>query len=82
LAAPWAGPLQKNSARAKRVVVLAADGTQRLCADVNGAVEGERLPTGVTMAEITLTKSVLHRPGQRPDDGDGPCAADCRRLTR
>ena len=48
---------------------------------VNGAAEGERLPSGVTMAEITLTKSVLHRPGPKPDDSDGPCAADCRRLT-
>jgi hypothetical protein len=49
---------------------------------VNGAAAGERRPTGVTTAEITLTKSVLHRPGPRPDDSDGPCASDCRRLTR
>jgi hypothetical protein len=49
---------------------------------VNGAAAGERRPTGVTMAEITLTKSVLHRPGPRPDDSDGPCSADCRGLTR
>jgi hypothetical protein len=48
---------------------------------VNGAAAGERLATGATMAEITLTKSVLHRPGPRPDDSDGPCANDCRRLT-
>ena len=48
---------------------------------VNGAAEGGRLPAGVTTAEITLTKSVLHRPGPKPDDSDGPCAADCRRLT-
>ena len=48
---------------------------------VNGAAEAERLPTGVTLAEITLTKSVLHRSGPKPDDSDGPCAADCRRLT-
>src|ERR1700756_339346 len=47
-----------------------------------GAAAGERRATGVTMAEITLTKSVLHRPGPRPDDSDGPCANDCRRLTR
>ncbi len=47
---------------------------------VNGSAAGERQPTGVTMAEITLTKSVLHRPGPRPDDSDGPCANDCRRL--
>ena len=49
---------------------------------VNGAAVGKRLPTGVTVAEITLTKSVMHRPGSKPDDSDGPRAADCRRLTR
>jgi hypothetical protein len=49
---------------------------------VNGAAAAVRRPTGVTMAEITLTKSVLHRPGPKPDDSDGPCASDCRRLTR
>ena len=48
---------------------------------VNGAAAGARLPTGVTMAEITLTKSVLHRPGPKPDDSDGPCSSDCRRLS-
>ena len=49
---------------------------------VNGSAAGERQTTGVTLAEITLTKSVLHRPGPRPDDSDAPCANDCRRLTR
>ncbi len=49
---------------------------------VNGAAAAERQPTGVTMAEISLTKSVLHRRGPKPDDSDGPCASDCRRLTR
>ncbi len=49
---------------------------------VNGTATGERRPAGVTMGEITLTKSVLHRPGPRPDDSDGPCANDCRRLAR
>ena len=49
---------------------------------VNGSAAGERQSTGVTMAEITLTKSVLHRPGARPDDSDGPCANDCRSLAR
>ena len=49
---------------------------------VNGAAAGERRETGVTMAEIKLTKSVLHRPGPKPADSDGPCANDCRRLTR
>ena len=49
---------------------------------VNGTAAGEPQLTGVTVAEITLTKSVLHRPGTRPDDSDGLCASDCRRLTR
>ncbi len=49
---------------------------------VNGTAESEQRSTGVTTAEITLTKSVLHRPGARPDDSDGPCASDCRRLAR
>lgn len=47
---------------------------------INGAAAGERRSTGETMATITLTKSVLHRPGPKPNDSDGPCAADCRRL--
>lgn len=47
---------------------------------VNGTATSEHQPTGATMAEIVLTKSVLHRPGPKPDD-DGPCASDCRRLT-
>jgi hypothetical protein len=42
----------------------------------------EQRRTGVTMAEITLTKSVFHRPGPKPADSDGPCASDCRRLAR
>jgi hypothetical protein len=49
---------------------------------VNGTAVSEHRPTGLTMAEITVTKSVLHRPGPKPDDSDGPCASDCRRLTR
>ncbi|HUN42412.1 MAG TPA: hypothetical protein VMU81_19135 [Acetobacteraceae bacterium] len=49
---------------------------------INGTAVSEQRLTGVTMAEITVTKSVLHRPGPRPDDGDGPCGSDCRRLTR
>jgi hypothetical protein len=48
----------------------------------NGMAASGTHPTGVTMAEIALTKSVLHRTGPRPDDSDGPCASDCRRLTR
>jgi hypothetical protein len=49
---------------------------------VNGTAASEHRPAGVTMAEITVTKSVLHRPGPKPDDSDGPCASDCRRLAR
>ncbi|HUB12475.1 MAG TPA: hypothetical protein VMB34_10990 [Acetobacteraceae bacterium] len=49
---------------------------------VNGAAAGERRASGDMMAEIALTRSVLHRPGPRPEDGDGPCANDCCRLTR
>lgn len=48
---------------------------------VNGMAVGEHQPAGLTTAEITLTKSVLHRPGAKPDDSDSPCASDCRRLT-
>ncbi len=49
---------------------------------VNGTAASERQPAGVTRAEITLTKSVLHRPGPKPAGSGGPCASDCRRLTR
>jgi hypothetical protein len=49
---------------------------------VNGTAAGEQRPTGVAMAEITITKSVLHRPGPKPEGSDGPCASDCRRLMR
>jgi hypothetical protein len=43
---------------------------------VNGTAASEHRLTGVTMAEITVTKSVLHRPGPNPNDSDGPCASD------
>jgi hypothetical protein len=49
---------------------------------VNGTAASEHRLAGVTVAEITLTKSVLHRPGPKPVDSDRPCASDCRRLTR
>lgn len=48
---------------------------------VNGMATSERRTTGAIMAAITLTKSVLHRPGPRPDASDSPCANDCKRLT-
>ena len=49
---------------------------------VNGTAASEHRLAGGTLAEITLTKSVLHRRGPKPDGSDGPCASDCRRLTR
>jgi hypothetical protein len=47
---------------------------------VNGTAAGRRAPGGAITAEITLTKSVFHRPGAKPADSDGPCASDCRRI--
>lgn len=49
---------------------------------VNGQAAGKPLSTSGTRVEITLMKSVLHRPGPKPADSDGPCASDCRRLIR
>jgi hypothetical protein len=49
---------------------------------VNGKATERREPSGVTKAEITLTKSVFHRPGPKPPDSDGPCASDCLRVVR
>ena len=49
---------------------------------INGTAASDDRLMGVTMAEITLTKTVLHRPGPKPVDSDGPCASDCHRLTR
>jgi hypothetical protein len=47
---------------------------------VNGTATARHEPSGAARAEITLTKSVLHRPGPKPIDSDGPCASDCRRT--
>ena len=49
---------------------------------VNGTATNEHQPAAVSTVEIILTKSVLHRQGPKPADSDGPCASDCRRLTR
>ena len=49
---------------------------------LNGLAAGSSGGAGVTRAEITLTKTVLHRAGLKPADSDGPCASDCRRITR
>lgn len=47
---------------------------------LNGVVTERRETGGGATAEITLTKSVFHRPGPKPADSDGPCASDCRRI--
>jgi len=49
---------------------------------INGTAAERCDSTGVSVAEITLTKSVFHRPGPKPADSDGPCASDCRRVIR
>jgi hypothetical protein len=49
---------------------------------VNGTATVRHEPSGVTSAEITLTKSVLHRAGPKPPDSDGPCLSDCRRIAK
>jgi hypothetical protein len=49
---------------------------------VNGTATKHQEMGGVTRVEITLTKSVLHRPGPRPSDSDGTCESDCRRVVR
>jgi hypothetical protein len=48
---------------------------------MNGTATTRHEPAGMAMAEITLTKSVFHRPGPKPADSDGPCASDCQRIT-
>lgn len=47
---------------------------------LNGTALGRGMAGGVTLAEITLSKSVLHRAGPKPAGSDGPCASDCRRI--
>jgi hypothetical protein len=49
---------------------------------LNGTATGWHEPSGLTRAEITLTKSVLHRAGPKPPHSDGPCPSDCRRIAR
>lgn len=49
---------------------------------VNGLAAGTPNAASGMDLEITLTKSVLHRAGPKPEGSDGPCASDCRRLTR
>ena len=49
---------------------------------INGIAAGKHAATGVTQAEIALTKSVFHRRGPKPVDSNGPCASDCKQITR
>ena len=49
---------------------------------VNATATGRREPSGLTRVEIALTKSVIHRAGPKPPDGEGPCPTDCQRITR
>ena len=48
---------------------------------LNGTAIGTAQAEGAVRAEISLTKSVLHRPGPKPEGSEGPCASDCRRIT-
>ena len=48
---------------------------------VNGIAEVREIE-GETEGQIQVSKSVLHRPGRRKDDGPGPCTADCQVLDR
>jgi hypothetical protein len=49
---------------------------------VNGTAKKYGETDGATRVEITLTKSVLHRPGPRLSDSVESCTSDCRRLVR
>jgi hypothetical protein len=49
---------------------------------VNGSAEGFERPDGASVAKITLTKSVLHRSGPKPEDSNSACESDCKRLAR
>jgi len=49
---------------------------------INGVAKGVQRRDGGNAAEITLTKSVLHRSGPKPADSTTACASDCKRLAR
>src|SRR5215470_13405654 len=49
---------------------------------LNGLAARSGAAIGAARAEITPTKTVLHRAGPKPADSDGPCASDCRRVIR
>jgi len=46
----------------------------------NGVTHLDADPAGFSRAEITLTKSVFHRAGPRPEGKEGPCSSDCVEL--
>lgn len=46
---------------------------------VNGVAEVLNGAAGE--ANVRITKSVLHRPGERPEGVPGVCPSDCRQLT-
>jgi hypothetical protein len=72
---------QEHCVRTLCLIVLVADRGRRPCVIVKSTAASEKQPTGVTIAEVTLTKSVLHRPGPEAADSQGPCTSDCNRLT-
>lgn len=47
---------------------------------LNGRAEIDNEPNGTAQARISLTKSVFHRPGPKPDNAGGPCQSDCKQL--
>jgi len=49
---------------------------------VNGITTEIRQSDSGAIATITLTKSVLHRPGPKAEGAEGPCASDCRQIRR
>ncbi len=49
---------------------------------LNGIASRKPASTDVIQAEIALTKSVFHRRGPKLANSDGPCASDCKRITR
>ncbi|HRY07899.1 MAG TPA: pyridoxamine 5'-phosphate oxidase family protein [Hyphomicrobiaceae bacterium] len=48
---------------------------------VNGTGAAQMQPTGAPLLQITITKSVLHRPGPKQADSNSPCPSDCHRLS-
>lgn len=49
---------------------------------INGTATPTTMAGDAPMAEIALTKSVLHRAGPRDEAREGPCTADCISVRR